>query len=364
MYRHLKNEYLKSLTIHLSPAHCPLQLRGTNTDGVCVETSGRAVDMGICSYPLRQRKCAIMSTISGGPVADLNTLTGGCGRVHSDQAKEFLSRHVMEWLKEQGIRQTFASTYASQANGVAERWINLIKTKAAVLLASKFMHTPFWCYAVAWVARCYTQKVLGQKPRKNLPEFGQPVLVRVKRNHKLEERGRLGIMAGTYPDIPNGVIALSVNNNSTQDMYTAHVAPAISSDKDRWLIKRDCVDPNQIIYASDKGEVSWEVLTPKLAAIEERIPIKHHTQYAALQRAEPLPIVGGAKHHEVTSELLNPQAKEREEEKELPSLSRNRMWKFQRLHRAELRDRCSYLNRSLATFKYVRKNWIDNSFLL
>ena len=64
-------------------------------------------------------------------IADLNTLTGGSKppvtRVHSDEAKEFLSRPVMEWLKEKGIRQTFTSTYDSQANGVAERWINLIK---------------------------------------------------------------------------------------------------------------------------------------------------------------------------------------------------------------------------------------------
>ena len=57
----------------------------------------------------------------------------------------------MEWLKE--IRQTFTSTYDSQANGVAEWWINLIKTKAMVLLASKVHHTSCWCYAVAWVAR-------------------------------------------------------------------------------------------------------------------------------------------------------------------------------------------------------------------
>ena len=162
-------------------------------------------------------------------VADLNTLTGGSKppvtRVHSDQAKEFLSHHVMEWLKEHGIRQTFTSAYDSQANGVAERWINLIKTKAGVLLASKYMHTSFWCYAVAWVAKCYNQKVLGQKPRKNLPEFGQLLLVRTKRNHKMEER------------YPNGVIVLSVQNNSIQETYTAHVAPATFSDKDRWLLR-------------------------------------------------------------------------------------------------------------------------------
>ena len=89
---------------------------------------------------VRRTKENVLSCLQS-VVADLNTLTGGSKppvtRVHSDQAKEFLFRPVMEWLKEKGISQTFTSTYDSQANGVAERWINLIKTKATALLASK-----------------------------------------------------------------------------------------------------------------------------------------------------------------------------------------------------------------------------------
>ena len=41
-------------------------------------------------------------------------------RVHSDQAGEFLSPVVMEWLKQHNIRQTFKSGYDPAANGVAE----------------------------------------------------------------------------------------------------------------------------------------------------------------------------------------------------------------------------------------------------
>ena len=76
---------------------------------------------------VRRTKENVLSCLQS-VIADLNTLTGGSKppvtRVHSDQAKEFLSQPVMEWLKEKGIRQTFTSTYDSQANGVAERWIN------------------------------------------------------------------------------------------------------------------------------------------------------------------------------------------------------------------------------------------------
>ena len=203
----------------------PIPTAGSqDINGFRLATTRCSVDMGIRPCPPHKENVA---SFLQSVIADLNTLKGGSKppviRAHSDQAKEFLSQHVMEWLKEKGIRQTFTSAYDSQTNGVAERWINLIKTKATVLLASKFLHTSFWCYAVAWVARCYNQEVLGQEPRKNLPDFGQLLLVPVKRNNKLEERGRLGIMAGTYLGIPNGLIVLSVHNNSIQEMYTAHV---------------------------------------------------------------------------------------------------------------------------------------------
>ena len=104
------------------------------------------------------------------------------------------------------------------------------------------------------------------------------------------------------------------------------------------------------MYVNDKGEVSWDIPLSKLATIEERIPIKHHPHYAALQRAvdgwawytsnvgqllpnfndvepekmeEPLPQIGRAKYHtwhEVTGELLNPLAQQREDEETLPPL--------------------------------------------
>ena len=146
----------------------------------------------------------------------------------------------MEWLKEKGICQTFTSTYDSQANGVAERWINLIKTKPTALLASKYLPTAFWNYAVAWVTRCYKSKVLGQKLRKNLPKFGELLLVRVKRGEKL-------------------YIVLSIKDNAIHQSFTAHVAPATFTEKDRWFIKRDNKDPHKIVYVSGKGEVAWDL---------------------------------------------------------------------------------------------------------
>ena len=112
-------------------------------------------------------------------------------RVHSDQAGEFLSPVVMDWLKQHNIKQTFTSGYDPAANGVAERWIDLVKIKATVLLAANHLSTAYWNYAVAWVTYAYNNKVLAIPPKKTLPEFGQLILVKSKRDHKLQDKGDL-----------------------------------------------------------------------------------------------------------------------------------------------------------------------------
>ena len=125
-------------------------------------------------------------------VAELNTYTGGSKppvlRIHSDQAREFLSQPVMEWLMHHNIKQTFTSTGDPSANGVAERWIDLVKVKATVLLASRYLPMTLWCYAVPWVAYTYNQKTLGQTPKKAIPEFGQLLLLRTKHENKFQDR--------------------------------------------------------------------------------------------------------------------------------------------------------------------------------
>ena len=151
-------------------------------------------------------------------------------------------------------RQTFTSTYDSRANGVAERWISLIKTKATALLASKYMPTAFWCYAVAWVARCYDQRVLVQKPHKNLPEVGQLLLVRVIEITNFKNKEPWVSWPVTYPEIANGVILLSAQNHAIQESYAAHVAPATFCGKVVGSFDEMPGIRIKIVYVNDKGE--------------------------------------------------------------------------------------------------------------
>ena len=65
---------------------------------------------------------------------DLRALTGGSRppilRLHSDKASEFLSPTIRTYLSQQGVRQTVNSGYDPQANGLAERWIGIVKVRA------------------------------------------------------------------------------------------------------------------------------------------------------------------------------------------------------------------------------------------
>ena len=311
MYRHLKGrygtqiaDYTPTLSFDFSG---PLPLAVTGAKILMVFVWPLHEVRLLCAFALVHRTKENVLACLQSLIADLNTLTGGSkplvARVHSDQAKEFLSRPAMEWLKEKGIRQTFTSTYASQANGVAERWLNLVKTKATALLASRHLPTAFWCYAVAWVAQCYNLKVLGQTPKKNLPEFGQLLLVRVNRDNKLQERGILGIMASTYLEIANGVIVLSIKDNTIQESYTAP-RPQLPAMDQKIPLK---YPHSATLQRSVDG---WEWYTSNVGQL-----MPHCGDIEPEDIEDPIPAIGGARFYtwaENTSGSLNPPAQARD----------------------------------------------------
>ena len=222
-------------------------------------------------------------------MAELTQLTGGSKppvmRVHSDQAGEFLSPVVMEWLKQHNIKQTFTSGYDPAANGVAERWIDLVKIKATVLLAANHLSTAYWNYAVAWVTYAYNNKVLAIPKKKVLPEFGQLVLVKSKRDHKLQDKGHLAIMMGIYPKISNGIVALMVKEGKLGELCTAHCSTTHVEEDLKWFLKRDPNNPTRRIYMSNKGEATWDIPISSLPTVEEKEVWNRHPTFVSLQRS-------------------------------------------------------------------------------
>ena len=294
LYRHLSKKYGTSLgdqtptlSFDFSGPH-PVAVTGARFMLLFVWRLDTVRLLWAFAVPGKTKEC-VRSCLND-VVAELNAYTGGSKppvlRIHSDQAREFLSQAVMEWLMHHNIKQTFTSTGDPSSNGVAERWIDLVKVKATVLLASRYLPTTVWCYAVPWVAYTYNQKTLGQTPKKSIPEFGQLILVRAKRDNKFQERAELGIMMGFYPQIPHGVIAVTIQRNKTiSEIYTAHVAPAHMEKTERWFLKRDVKNPDRLVYVSTKGEVSWDVPMDKLPTVEEKRHWDRYPHFVSLQRA-------------------------------------------------------------------------------
>ena len=191
----------------------------------------------------------------------------------------------MEWLKQHNIKQTFTSGYDPAANGVAERWIDLVKIKATVLLAANHLSTAYWNYAVAWVTYAYNNKVLAIPKKKSLPEFGQLILVKSKRDHKLQDKGHLAIMMGIYPKISNGVVALMVKDGKLGELCTAHCSTTHVEENLRWFLKRDPNNPTRRIYMSNKGEATWDIPVSSLPTVEEKEVWNRHPTFVSLQRS-------------------------------------------------------------------------------
>ena len=110
------------------------------------------------------------------PTDDLTSLTGDCRapalRMHSDKAKEFLAKSVRSLLKTHGIRQTTNSGYDPAANGIAERWVGIVKVRATARLAEHRLPPDNWAYACRWVAYIHNHRVLGIRLNASYPLFG------------------------------------------------------------------------------------------------------------------------------------------------------------------------------------------------
>ena len=141
---------------------------------------------------------------------DLSSLTGGCRapvlRLHSDKAKEFLAISVRKLLRAHGIRQTTNSGYDPAANGIAERWVGIIKVRATALLAEHRLPPDYWTYACKWVAYVHNHRVLNIRLNASYPLFGDVVVVHrfLKKPPSFEDRGITGVCLGHNPLVSVG----------------------------------------------------------------------------------------------------------------------------------------------------------------
>ena len=101
--------------------------------------------------------------------------------------------------------QTVNSGYDPQGNGLAERWVGIIKVRATALLADIRLPPQNWSYACRWVAYVHTHRVTEKAINETLPQFG-------------------GVCLGHDNRIAGGVLVVSVVNGVLREVCSAKVS--------------------------------------------------------------------------------------------------------------------------------------------
>ena len=206
---------------------------------------------------------------------DLRALTGGSRppilRLHSDKASEFLSPPIRAYLSQQGVRQTVNSGYDPQANGLAERWIGIVKVRATALLADVRLPPEYWSYACRWVAYVHTHRVTEIPINKTLPHFGDVVVMHqaFKKPPSFENRGSTGVCLGHDTRISGGVLVVSVINGEMKEVCTAKVRKLGERVGQAWRLHVHPQDATRAAYVNRKGEVKWNLQDLDVPTVEQ-----------------------------------------------------------------------------------------------
>ena len=209
---------------------------------------------------------------------DLTSLTGGCRapvlRMHSDKAKEFLAKSVRGLLKAHGIRQTTNSGYDPAANGIAERWVGIVKVRATALLAEHRLPPDYWAYACRWVAYIHNHRVLSIRLNASYPLFGDVVVVHrfLKKPPSFEDRGITGVCLGHNPLVSGGVTVGTIMDGLFNVIVTAKVRKLGERRPQRWKLHVHPTDPKAAAYVRNDGEVKWHLNDLDVATVEELNP--------------------------------------------------------------------------------------------
>ena len=162
---------------------------------------------------------------------DLTILTGGCRAPDygctQTRPRSFLAKSVRSLLKAHGIRQTTNSGYDPAANGIAERWVGIVKVRATALLAEHRLPPDYWAYACRWVAYIHNHRVLGIRLNASYPLFGDVVVVhRFLRSHQ----------AGHNPLVSGGVTVGTITDGLFNVIVTAKVRKLGEWRPQRWKL--------------------------------------------------------------------------------------------------------------------------------
>ena len=233
-----------------------------------------AVAQDVCSAPLSVQHVTLMEPVESRHVSHviraLNQLhtrykyLGICvTRVHSDRAKELISRLVQKWLASKGLVQTLTSGDDASSNGRVESEIHQIKRRVRLLLRQSSRPVTDWPIA----ARYATEQRLRQQlrllgcPTLSMIPFDAPVLVKRKRWH---DRGVLaspfveGKLLCASPVMTCGWL---VETNQHQIVHVREaIVPAPLGEQVALQLQESHVAPRQMVEEPDPGRPRYRAV--------------------------------------------------------------------------------------------------------
>ena len=189
----------------------------------------------------------------------------------TEKSTGFLSPPIRAYLSQQGVRQTVNSGYDPQANGLAERWIGIVKVRATALLADVRLPPEYWSYACRWVAYVHTHRVTEIPINKALPHFGDVVVIHhaFKKPPSFENRGSTGVCLGHDTRIAGGVLVVSVINGELKEVCSAKVRKLGERVGQAWRLHVHPQDSSRAAYVNRKGEVRWNLQDLEVPTVEQ-----------------------------------------------------------------------------------------------
>ena len=130
-------------------------------------------------------------------------------RLHTDRAKEFLSRPVRQWCREMQMVQTLSSGDDPKSNGRVEAELHQLKRRLRLTLTAKEVPHELWPCAMRHVTEerlRHQLRALAVKLPRMLP-FYEKVLVKVKRWHQagaIQSPYKEALLLGPSPLMSHG----------------------------------------------------------------------------------------------------------------------------------------------------------------
>ena len=151
-------------------------------------------DVQVCNLtlaaPLRSRHASEVQKALTYFYCKLRALGLPILRIHTDRAKEFVSKQLAQWMRDHNVLHTTSSGDESQGSARAEREIGFLKGRVRLLLSASKSPSHYWPLALRHAAEARYRNQMSQLgvPLPRLIPFGTQAMAKFKRWHHVKDK--------------------------------------------------------------------------------------------------------------------------------------------------------------------------------